>query len=121
MRELGFELVEAGLAESDGHVADHARYGAADAVLVVAELLDDFGHAGCGFLVGAAGRHEGVDGFAADVLNEVQEFGIGGRGGVLRGGREEVLVADGGDEGDDLNAVGETQVLLSNSSSGDTA
>ena len=119
--ELGFELIEAGLAESDGHVADHAGYGAADAVLVVAELLDDFGHAGCGVLVGAAGRHEGVDGFAADVLNEVQEFGVGGGGGVLRGGGEEVLVADGGDEGDDLNAVGETQVLLSNGSSGDTA
>jgi hypothetical protein len=33
---------------------------------------------------------------------------------------EEVLVADGGDKGDDLDVVGELEVLLGDGASGDT-
>jgi hypothetical protein len=40
---------------------------------------------------------------------------------VFGGWGEEVLVSDGGDKGDDFNAVGETEVFLSDCAGGDTA
>lgn len=103
--DLGLELVETGLAQADGHVTDHAGNGATDAVVVVAELLDHLGHAGGGISIWAAGGYEGVDGLAVDGLDQVQELGLGGGGGVLGSRGEQVFVADGGDKGDDLNTV----------------
>ena len=119
--ELGFQLVEAGLAQPDGDVADNACYGSADAVVVVAVFLDDLGHAGCGVGVWAAGGREGVHGVAIDCLDHLEELGVRGGGGVFGGWGEEVLVSDGGDEGDDFNAVRETEVFLGDGAGGDTA
>lgn len=119
--ELGFELVEAGLAQTDGHVADHTCDGSANAVVVVAELLDDLGHAGGGAGVGATSGDEGVHGVAIDCLDHLKELWVGGGGWVLGGRGEEVLVANGGDEGDDFNAVRQAEVLLGDSTGSDTA
>jgi hypothetical protein len=51
----------------------------------------------------------------------LEVFGVGRGGRVFGGGRVEVLVADGGDEADDLNAVRQLQILLGDGTSGDTA
>lgn len=119
--ELGLELVEAGLTQTDGDVADHAGDGTADAVVVVAELLDHLGHARGGIGVGAAGGRELVDGGTGDGLEEVEVFGVGGGSGVLGSRGEQVLVANGGDEGDNLNAVREAQVLFGDGTGSHTA
>jgi len=118
--ELGLELVEAGLAKADGDVADNAGDCATDAVVVVAIFLDDLGHACGGFFAGAAGGREGVDGLAVNGFQEVEEFGVRGGGGVLGGRGDEVLIADRGDERHNLNAVRKTQVLLRDSTGGNT-
>ena len=120
MAELGFQLVETGLAQANGHVADHAGHGSADAVVVVAELLDHLGHAFGAFLVGAADGRELVDGLAVDAFEELQVLWVGGGGGVLGGRGVKVLVADGGDEGHDLDAVRQLEVLLGDGAGGDT-
>jgi len=119
--ELGGQLVEAGLAEADGAVADHAGDGAADAVVAVAELGDLDGHALRGFGVGAADGEEVVDAAAGDGGDEGEEGGVGGGGWVLGGGVEEVLVADGGDPGYDLDAEGLGEVFLGDGAGGDAA
>lgn len=105
VRQLGFEFVEAGLAQTDGHVANHAGDGSADAVVVVAEFLDDFGHARGGLGVGAPDWCILVHCLAVDGLQELEVFWVCGGGRVLGSWRVEVLVADGGDEGYDLNIV----------------
>lgn len=66
VRELGGQLVKAGLAEADGAVADHAGDGAADAVVAVTELGDLDGHALRGVGVWAADGKELVDAGAGD-------------------------------------------------------
>lgn len=119
--ELGFELVEAGLTQTNGHVANHTCDGSADAVVVVAELLDDLGHAGCGVGVGTTSGDEGVHGVAVDCLDHLKELGVGGGRGVLGSRGEEVLVANGGDEGDDFDAVRQAEVLLGDGTGSDTA
>lgn len=118
--ELGLKLVEAGLAKSDRDIADDAGDCTTDAVVVVAVFLDDLGHARGGFFAGAAGGRERVDGLAVDGFQEVEEFRVCGSSGVLGGRGDKVLVTDGGDERDNLNAVRKTQVLLSDSTSGNT-
>lgn len=120
MAELGFQLVEAGLTQANGHVADHAGHGSTDAVVVVAELLDHLGHAGSAFLVGAADGREAVDGLAGDGLEELEVLGVGGGGGVLGSRGVKVLVANGGDEGHDLDAVRQLEVLFGDGAGGDT-
>lgn len=95
VRELGFQLVEARLAEPDGHVADHAGYCPADAVVVVAVVLDRLGHARRRLFVRAADRGELVYRGAVDCLQEFEVLRIRGRGGVGGGGRVEVLIAHG--------------------------
>lgn len=77
VREHGFHLVEDRLAEADGTVPDDARHGAADAVVGVAELLDDLDHAGRDVGVGAADGDEGVDGLAGDGGDEGEEGWVG--------------------------------------------
>ncbi len=121
MCELGGQLVEAGLAEADGAVADHAGDGAADAVVAVAELGDLDGHALRGFGVGAADGEEVVDAGAGDGGDEGEEGGVGGGAGVLWGGVEEVLVADGGNPRDDLDAECLGEIFLGDGAGGDTA
>jgi len=83
VRERGFEFVEGWLAEADGAVADHAGYGAADAVVGVTELFDCSGQALGGGFVGTADGREGVDFFARDVVEEGEEVGLCGVGLVL--------------------------------------
>lgn len=117
--QLRLQLVEAGLAQADGHVADDTGHGAADAVLCIAELLDHLGHACGGFGLWAADGGEVVYRCAVDGLEELQVLGVG-RGGGVFGGWEEVLVAHGGDEGDDFDIVRQLEVLLCDSAGGDT-
>lgn len=89
--------------------------------MVVAVLLNDLGHAfGSGF-VRAAGGRERVHSLAVDCLNHLEELGVGGGGGVFGGRGEEVLVADGGDEGDDFDVMRQAEVLLGDGAGGDTA
>ena len=105
VRQLGLELVEAGLAQADGDVADHAGDGAADAVLVVPEGLNHFCHARCGLLVRAASGDEGVNSFTVDGLDELQELRVGRWRRVLGSRGEEVFVAHGGDKGDNFDTM----------------
>lgn len=110
--QQGLHLVKARLAQPRGRVSDHAGDGAADAVGAVAELGDVILHVARGVLVGAAHGQELVDGSAIDALQQAQVLGVRAGAGVLGGRRVEVDSADAGDEGDDLDAVGEAQVLL---------
>ena len=119
--DLGLEFVEAGLAQADGDVADHACHGAADAVVAVTVFLNGFGHAGGSFMVGAAGGCEGVHGLTIDCFKEFEEFRVGGCGGVFRGRGDEVFVANRRDERNNLDIVRETQVLFCNGTASDTA
>lgn len=119
--ELSFQLVKAGLAETDGHVADHACYGSTDAVVVVAELFDDFGHARGGGGFRASDGGEGVDGLAVNCFNQVEEFWVRGGGGVFGCWGEEVLVADRGDEGDNFDVMRQAKVFFGDGTGGDTA
>lgn len=119
--QQGLHLVEAGLAQPRGRVLDDAGHGAADAVVAVAELGDVVLHAARDGLVGAAHGQKLVDGLAVDVAQQAQVVGVGAGAGVLGGGGEEVDGADAGDEGDDLDAVGQAQVLLGDGAGGDAA
>lgn len=119
MRKLGLELVEAGLTQADGHITDHTCDGSTNAVLAVAELLNDLGHACAGLGLRAADGGELVNGFAIDGLQQLQVFWVGRGGGVLGGRGEEVLVAYGRNEGDDLDTMRQAKVLLGNGTGGD--
>jgi len=77
MGELGLKFVEAGLAEADGDVADHAGYCAADAIAVVTKVFDDFGHARGRIFARTAGGDKGVDGLAVDLLDKVEKLWVG--------------------------------------------
>lgn len=118
--QLSLQLIEARLAQTDGHVADHAGHGTTDAVLRIAELLDDLGHACGGLGLGAADGGEAVYRRAVDGLEELQVLRVGRGGGVFGGWGEEVLVANGGDEGDDLDIVRKLEVLLCDSAGSNT-
>lgn len=121
VREHGLELVKARLAEPRGRILDDARDGAADAVGAVAEGGDELLHAAGRGLVGAAHGQVGVDGLAGDGLQQLEEGGVGRGRRVLGRGREQVLLADAANKGDNFDAVGEAQVLLSNGPRGDAA
>lgn len=115
--ELGLELVEAGLAETAGHVTDDAGDGAADTVVAIPVVGDQVHDPLGSFLIGAAGGEEAVDGLAVDGVDEGEEGGVRAWARVLGGGREEVDVADGAGECDDLDAVSQSQVLLGDGAS----
>ena len=117
----GFELVESRLAQAAGNITDDAGNGAANAVVVVPELGDQILHALVGLGIGAADGQVAVDGLAGDGVDELEEFGVGARAGVFGRGREEVLGADRGDEGDNLDTVGELKVLLGDGTGSDAA
>lgn len=121
MGELGFQFVEAGLAEARGAVADDTGDGAADAVCAVAVFGNQTLHALGRFVVGAAHGEVAVDVVAGDSLNEGQELGVGRGGGVGGRGWEEELWADGVCEGDDFNAVCLSEVFLGDCARCDTA
>jgi hypothetical protein len=71
--------------------------------------------------VRATDGEELVDLLAGDFVDELEELGVGGSGRVVCGGRVQDLVADGRGEGDNLNAVGETEVLFGNGAGSDAA
>lgn len=96
--EFGFKFVETRFPETDGDVANHAGHGAADAVLIITEVFDKFGHALGGFGVGTPGWNEGVDGLSADCVYEFEEFGIRGGAGIFDACGKEVLVSNRGDK-----------------------
>jgi hypothetical protein len=113
--EGGLELVEAGLAEARGGVADDAGDGAARRVVGVAQLGDEGLHLLRGVRVRAADGQELVDAGARERLGEGEEGRVGGEGvGVAL---EEGYVTHRRHEGDDLDAVGLGQPLLGNGTS----
>lgn len=118
--ELGLELVETWLSKTGGAVADDTGDIAADAVLLVPEIGDELRHALGGLGVGAANGEERVDLLAGDLVDQSEEFGVGGGGGVSGSRGEEVLGTDGRCEGDNLNTVGFPQVLFGNGAGSDT-
>jgi hypothetical protein len=71
--------------------------------------------------VGATDGEELVDLLAGDLVDELEELGIGGSGRIVCRGRVENLMADGRGEGDNLNAVSEGEVLFGNGASSDAA
>lgn len=88
--------------------------------MIVAEFLDDLGHSrGC-FGVWAPDWYVLVHCLAVDGLKELQVVWVCGGGGVLGGWGEEVLVADGGDEGYNLDVVRQLEVFLGDGAGGDT-
>jgi hypothetical protein len=62
-----------------------------------------------------------VDGLAVDVLEELEEGRVRARAGVLGRWGEQVDVADGAGESDDLDTVGQLQVFLGDGAGRDTA
>lgn len=90
--QLGLELVEARLAQTDGHVADHASHRATNAVVVVTVLLNHTSHTSSCVLVGAAGWGEGIDRLAVNLGQQVQELRVRRRRGVLGGRGNQMLV-----------------------------
>lgn len=112
VRKDSLKLVETRLSKATRHAADDASHCAADAVVSVAEVCYDALHAlrGCGFW--ASYGVEGVDCLAVDAVDQGEEVGVGGGGGVLAGWGKEELVADGGCECDDFDAVGEAEDFL---------
>lgn len=77
MGKLGLKFVEAGLAEADGDVADHAGYCSTDAIVVVTEVFDDFCHARSSIFARTAGGDKGVNGLAVDLLDKVEKLWVG--------------------------------------------
>ena len=116
--EEGLELVEAGLAEARGRVADDAGDGAAGGVVGIFQLLDALLHAGGGVRVRAADGEELVDAGAGEVLGEGEEGRVGGQGVGVGAALEEGDVADRGHKGDNLDAVGLGEPLLSDGAGG---
>ena len=110
--QLGLHLVEAGLAQTRRYVTDNASDVTTDAVLLFLVLCDQVGHAVVGCLFGATDGKEFVDLLTGDLVNELEELGVGRRGRVVCGGRVELLVADRRGEGNNLDAVGEGEVLF---------
>ncbi len=99
VREHGLELVEARLAQATGGVANHTRHGAADAVVAVSELGDQVLHAlwtrphpG----IAPAGNWSTVS--RSTVSSKPEEGRVCATEWVLGRRREQVLVADRGDE-----------------------
>lgn len=119
--EGGLELVEAGLAEAGGGVADDAGDGAARRVVGVAQLGDEGLHLLRGVRVRAADGQELVDAGARERVGEGEgeEGRVGGEGvGVAL---EEGDVTHRRHEGDDLDAVGLGQPLLRDGTGGHTS
>jgi hypothetical protein len=119
--QLGLHLVETRFAQTRGDVADDTSDVTTNAVLLFLELCDQVGHAFVGLGVGATNGEVLVDLLAGDLIDELEELGVGGRRGVVCSGREEHLVADGRGEGDNLDAVSEGEVLLGDGAGSDAA
>lgn len=114
VREHGFELVEARLAETEGSVADHASHGAADAVFGVTEEGDFFGHSLRRLGIGAAHGEEAVDLVTGDGGEKGEEGRVGCCGWVGGRGGEEMFVSNRGDKGDYFHAMRESEIFLCN-------
>lgn len=119
--QQGLHLVEARLAQPRGRVPDDAGNGATNGVGAVAELGDVVLHAARGVLVRTAHGQELVDGGTVDALQQAEVLRVRAGARVLGGRWVEVDSADAGDEGDDLDAVGQAQVLLGDGAGGDAA
>ena len=119
--QLGLELVEARLAQTNGHVADHASHRTTDAVVLVPVLLNHTGHPSSSVFIGAAGWGERVDGLAIDFGQQVQELGVRRGRGVFGSRGNQVLVTHRRHKRHDLNVVGEVQVLFRNGTGSDSA
>lgn len=121
MGQHSLHLVETGLTQTRGHVADDTSDVSTDTVLLLLVLCDQFGHAVVGLFVGAADGKELVDLLARNFVDELEELRVGRGGRVVCGGRVELLVADGRGEGDNLDTVGELEVLFGDGTGSNTA
>ncbi|KAH0388992.1 chorismate synthase, partial [Aureobasidium melanogenum] len=119
--QLCLHLVEAGLTQTRGHITDNASDITTDAVFLLLVLCDQIGHAVVGLLIRAADGQELVHLLAGDFIDQLEEFGVGRGGWVVCCGRVELLVADRRGESDDLDTVGEPEVLLGNGSGSNAA
>jgi hypothetical protein len=72
-------------------------------------------------VIGATDGEELVNLLAGDLVDQLEELGVGGGGRVVCGGRVKLLVADGRGESDNLDAVGEGEVLFGDGASSDAA
>jgi len=72
-------------------------------------------------VIGAAHGEELVDLLTGDLVDELEELGVGRGSGVVCCGRVELLVSDRRGEGDNLDAVGQSEVLLGNGTGSNTA
>ena len=91
--EFSLQLIEAWLSKTNRNVPDHAGHSTANAVVLVAETLDDFGHAVCRLGVGTSDRSKRVHSGAINGLKELQELWVGCCSGMLRCRRDEIFVA----------------------------
>lgn len=107
VRQLGLELVEARLTQTNGHVADHASHRTTDAVVVVTVLLNHTSHTSRDLFIGAAGWGERVDGLAVDFRQQVQELGVRGGRGVFGCRGNKMLVTHRRHKRHDLDVVRE--------------
>ncbi|KAI6756790.1 hypothetical protein HG530_011388 [Fusarium avenaceum] len=115
MSEGGLQLVEAGLTETRGHITDDTGDGSAGAVVSVAQLGDACLHGSASGVIGTSYREVLIDLFTGDGLCEAEEGRVRAHGiGVTK----ELDVSNGGDKGDDLDAVGLLEPLLGDSTSG---
>lgn len=118
VRENRLQLVEAWLAETGGYMPYHTRDRAAYAILRVSELPYQLLHPFRSFLRGTPYGLEGVYGGSVYRVDQSEEVWIRGRGGVFRCGREQELLADGGDKSDDFDAVAVVEDFFGNGARG---
>ncbi|KAI6764649.1 hypothetical protein HG531_012536 [Fusarium graminearum] len=113
--EGGLQLVEAGLAETRGRIADDAGDGSASAVVGVSQLSDACLHGSTVGVVGASHGEVVVDLLTGDSLSETEEGRVSAHGVTVA---KELDVSDRGDKGNDLDAIGLLEPLLSDSTGG---
>lgn len=110
------ELVKGGLAEAGWAAADNAGDGAADRVVLVAELGSQILHLLCNGSIRAAHGKELVNLFAGEGIDKPEELGVAAeRVDVVK----ELDLANRRHKGDNLDTVGLAQPLFSNSTGGD--
>lgn len=114
------QLGEDWLAKSSWDVSNDTGHGASDAVLAISEIGNGLLHLGSDFRVWAADNRL-VNGFARHLLKQLEKLGVVRSGGILGGWWDVVDVADRRNPSNNLNAVGELKVVLTESACGHSA
>lgn len=112
--ESGFQLVETGLAETDGAVPDHTGDNSSNGVMRVSVLLHNLDHLLSEGQIGTSHGAGGINALSSDALQSGNPLLVAGRS--VHGN-----IADLGHKGNNLNVVDSSQVLVGNSSSSNSA